>query len=102
MNDWDNPAELELTIDVWRVPASDVKKGEHTSGPASTLPPLHSQDSSTVHEDEQPSPLSTLPSSQTSSGSRKLSPHVLFAARLQRKLLEALQPEEYDLTAAFT
>ena len=78
-----------------------IRKG-HTSGPVCALLPLHSHDASTVHDDEQPSPLSTLPSSQASSGSRKLSPHVLFAARLQRKLLEALQPEEYDLTAAFT
>jgi hypothetical protein len=81
-----------------------VKMGEHTSGPASSLAPMHTQDASTVHDDEQPSPLSTLPSSQASRGSRKLSPQVLFTARLQRKLLEALQPEklEYDLTTTFT
>ncbi len=79
-----------------------MKMGEHLSGKASSLAPLHTQDASTVHEDEQPSPLSTLPSSQASRGSRKLSPQVLFTARLQRKLLEALQPEEYDLTTTFT
>ncbi len=79
-NDWDNPAELVLTDDVSTDPESDVKTGRHTSGPASTDPPLHTQDPSTVHDDEQPSPLSTLPSSQASRGSRKLSPQVLFTA----------------------
>ena len=82
-NDLEDPAELELKAEAENTPASDVKMKPHTSGPASTLPPLHSHDASTVHDDEQPSPLSTLPSSQASSGSRKLSPHVLFTAMLQ-------------------
>ncbi len=94
---------VELTNDVRMMPESVVKKKEHTSGPTNSLPPLHNHDASTVHDDEQPSPLSTLPSSQASSGSRKLSPHVLLTAMLQRRPpSDARQPEENKLISAFT
>ena len=94
--------ELELTDEKGEKPEADVKTNQHTSGPASALPPLHSHDASTAHDDEQPSPLSTLPSSQASSASRKLSPHVLLTAMLQRRPSDAGQFEEYEVTVALT
>ena len=97
-----NALELGLTDEEGKKPEADVKTNPHTSGPASTLPPLHSHDASTVHDDEQPSPLSTLPSSQASSWSRKLSPHVLLTAMLQRRPSDAGQFEEYDVIVALT